>query len=253
MNAIFARKLLALGDVEQYLSRTTNSEQPLLGLTVIALYEALGIEDQTQLNSIRHRIQRSIIPDLERRIKDKCRLLCDITQPIQNTEMTSLPLAHAEQLPVEILKVKSMNVMLEKDLTEMQEAHDIRVQEMSEKMKKYSQILQETIKLRDQSQFMSNKIISLEVYISAMQKKIELLVKQLQVETYSETKIKALHRIHQKLVERHDSSLQFNHELQAKLRQYEQLGPSFVATADQFTQTQKKISEKEKWIASLDV
>ncbi|EQC33610.1 hypothetical protein SDRG_08716 [Saprolegnia diclina VS20] len=250
-----ARKLFAVGEAQQYValqpSTTQTSEPPLLGLTPHAIRAAWGLRDPDHVDSLRERIRTSLLPDVERRIKDKCRLLCDVTCPLQG-DAPSLPFALVEQLPETLSALQAASTALEKELIGLEEAHDVRVQEMGALVEAMGAVLLRTIRVRDQSPFVTKKIACLEAYISAMHEKTALLTKQMLNETYTERKLHALRAIREKLEGRYAAATQAQNEVQARLQQYELLGPAFAATADQFAVVQRKIAEKEKWIASLD-
>ncbi|KDO29203.1 hypothetical protein SPRG_19876 [Saprolegnia parasitica CBS 223.65] len=251
-----ARKLFAVGEAQQYLtlqlSMTPTSEPALLGLTPHAIRAAWGLRDPDHVDSLRERIRASLLPDVERRIKDKCRLLCDVTSPLQG-DTPSLPFAFAEQLPEALSALQAASSALEKELLALEEAHDARVQELGALVEAMGTLLLRTIRVRDQSPFVTKKIACLEAYISAMHEKTALLTKQMLTETYTERKLHALRAVRHELEGRYASAQQAQNELHARLQQYELLGSAFAATADQYAVVQRKIAEKETWIASLDL
>ncbi|OQR85786.1 hypothetical protein ACHHYP_11362 [Achlya hypogyna] len=249
---VLARMLFAVGEAQQYLTLqpVSTTEPPLLGLNPGFVRTAWGLRDPGQVEELKARIRTSLLPDIERRIKDKCRLVCGVVCPMEGD--TSLPMARFDQLPVEILKMQSASSQLAKELVGLQEAHDIRVQETGAIVEAMTSVLLQTLHAKDQTAFVTTKVASLEAYIAAMQQKTLLLTKQILAETYSQRKLDALRVIRQRLVARLNAAEAAQKEAQARLQQYELLGPAFAATADEYGRVRSKIAEKETWIASLD-
>ncbi|CAK4693281.1 hypothetical protein AeMF1_004066 [Aphanomyces euteiches] len=193
------------------------------GLTPDSVRETWGVDDTEKLGMMKEAMRASVLlpPDIESRLEAKCRLICNFVYPQDDANGACLAFSHVHQLPKELSELRDNVAVMEAERDTIEAACDQGQIEYIRLLTEISKHLVAIIKVHKidmYTQYTRPKVEFLQACVSALQRKIELMTKQLLVETYSVKKLQALSSLRQLLEERHRQATATRAELLAALR-----------------------------------
>ncbi|CAK4187674.1 unnamed protein product [Aphanomyces euteiches] len=191
------------------------------GLTPDSVRETWGVDDTEKLGMMKEAMRVLLPPDIESRLEAKCRLICNFVYPQNDANGACLAFSHVHQLPKELSELRDNVAEMAAERYTIEAACDQGQIEYIRLLTEISKHLVAIIKVHKidmYTQYTRPKVEFLQACVSALQRKIELMTKQLLVETYSVKKLQALSSLRQLLEERHRQATATRAELLAALR-----------------------------------
>ncbi|KAF0736671.1 hypothetical protein Ae201684P_001646 [Aphanomyces euteiches] len=215
-----AKTLLAVNQTQHSVSNMAPGTTRF-GLTPDSVRETWGVDDTEKLGMMKEAMRVLLPPDIESRLEAKCRLICNFVYPQNDANGACLAFSHVHQLPKELSELRDNVAEMAAERYTIEAACDQGQIEYIRLLTEISKHLVAIIKVHKidmYTQYTRPKVEFLQACVSALQRKIELMTKQLLVETYSVKKLQALSSLRQLLEERHRQATATRAELLAALR-----------------------------------
>ncbi|CAK4557669.1 unnamed protein product [Aphanomyces euteiches] len=208
-----AKTLLAVNQTQHSVSNMAPGTTRF-GLTPDSVRETWGVDDTEKLGMMKEAMRASVLlpPDIESRLEAKCRLICNFVYPQNDANGACLAFSH--ELRDNVAEMAAERYTIEAACDQGQIEYIRLLTEIS----KHLVAIIKVHKIDMYTQYTRPKVEFLQACVSALQRKIELMTKQLLVETYSVKKLQALSSLRQLLEERHRQATATRAELLAALR-----------------------------------
>ncbi|CAK4656644.1 unnamed protein product [Aphanomyces euteiches] len=184
------------------------------GLTPDSVRETWGVDDTEKLGMMKEAMRASVLlpPDIESRLEAKCRLICNFVYPQDDANGACLAFSHELRDNVAVMEAERDTIEAACDQGQIEYIR------LLTEISKHLVAIIKVHKIDMYTQYTRPKVEFLQACVSALQRKIELMTKQLLVETYSVKKLQALSSLRQLLEERHRQATATRAELLAALR-----------------------------------
>ncbi|ETW01955.1 hypothetical protein H310_06484 [Aphanomyces invadans] len=215
-----ARSLVSVVRTQHHVNTSMPSDVPF-GLTPDIVRDTWGLDDTEQMGMMKEAMRVLVPPDVEQGLQAKCELLCKMFYPLSHD--APLPTSEWHRLPQQLHDWQIAIEGMERKRHELEAACDDALEtnvQMLADMTKHLVAMIKYYKLDDVAIYSRAKLEFVQASIAAMQQKIELLTKQLLVQTYPPHKLDALAQIRAHLEARHKLARQQHHKIQSELNIY---------------------------------
>ncbi|KAF0696514.1 Aste57867_12707 [Aphanomyces stellatus] len=241
-----ARTLLSVIQVQHSVTTTSPSMVPF-GLTPENVRDTWGLNDMEKLSMMKEAMRVLLPPEIEARLQTHCCLLCDVFYPTACDD-TPLSFSHIHRLPHELAATDTNVRVMEGEKATLEAACEQALVEHIKVLTETTKHLVAVIKcykLDVHTSYYTPKVEFLQACLSAMQQKIELMTKQLLVETYTDKTLDALADIRRRLEHRHQQATAKRFELEAAVHAANE-DPEWKEIRERYAHVQRQIHAKRR-------